>query len=119
MATVDPTGRLTNSPWGVIAAATHPSWVSDALFPFESLFFITAEGHQMHYVYEGPGPAIVFVHGNPTWSFEFRHLISGLRSEYRLHSQQQIYWRSAFPWHKVQLKIDVIPTILAQSPPND
>lgn len=37
----------------------------------------------MHYVDEGSGPAIVFVHGNPTWSFEFRHLISGLRSEYR------------------------------------
>ncbi len=37
----------------------------------------------MHYVDEGSGSPIVFVHGNPTWSFEFRHLIAGLRSEFR------------------------------------
>ena len=37
----------------------------------------------MHYVDEGAGSPIVFVHGNPAWSFEFRHLIDGLRSEFR------------------------------------
>ena len=37
----------------------------------------------MHYVDEGSGEPIVFVHGNPAWSFEFRHLIGGLRSEFR------------------------------------
>ena len=37
----------------------------------------------MHYVDEGSGEPIVFVHGNPAWSFEFRHLIRGLRSEFR------------------------------------
>ena len=61
-------------------AAARPGWVSDELFPFESRFFATADGQRMHYVDEGSGPAIVFVHGNPTWSFEFRHLIEGLRS---------------------------------------
>ena len=63
--------------------ATRPDWVSDDLFPFESKFFATPSGHQMHYVDEGAGEPIVFVHGNPAWSFEFRHLIKGLRSEYR------------------------------------
>jgi haloalkane dehalogenase len=29
----------------------------------------------MHYVNEGTGEPIVFVHGNPAWSFEFRKLI--------------------------------------------
>ena len=29
----------------------------------------------MHYVDEGSGEPIVFVHGNPAWSFEFRKLI--------------------------------------------
>jgi len=29
----------------------------------------------MHYVDEGAGDPIVFVHGNPAWSFEFRNLI--------------------------------------------
>jgi len=37
----------------------------------------------MHYVDEGSGEPIIFVHGNPAWSFEFRHLIGGLRSEFR------------------------------------
>ena len=60
-----------------------PGWVSDEAYPFESRFFETADGHAMHYVDEGAGPVIVFVHGNPAWSFEFRHLIAGLRSEFR------------------------------------
>ena len=60
-----------------------PSWVSDEMFPFESRFFTTKEGHSMHYIDEGSGEPVVFVHGNPTWSFEFRHLINGLRSEFR------------------------------------
>ena len=60
-----------------------PAWVSDEMFPFESRFVDTPRGHQMHYVDEGAGDPIVFVHGNPAWSFEFRHLIAGLRSEFR------------------------------------
>ena len=40
-------------------------------------------GQTMHYVDEGSGEPVVFVHGNPAWSFEFRHLITGLRSEFR------------------------------------
>jgi len=66
-----------------LVPATRPDWVSDDLFPFESKFFATPSGHQMHYVDEGAGEPIVFVHGNPAWSFEFRHLIKGLRSEFR------------------------------------
>ena len=42
--------------------------------------FTTEDGHL--YV-EGAGPPVVFVHGNPSWSFEFRHLIKGLRAEFR------------------------------------
>ena len=66
-----------------LVPATRPDWVSDDLFPFESKFFATPSGHQMHYVDEGAGEPIVLVHGNPAWSFEFRHLIKGLRSEFR------------------------------------
>ncbi len=60
-----------------------PAWVSNELFPFESRFFETPDGQRMHYVDEGSGPTIVFVHGNPSWSFEFRHLIAELRSDFR------------------------------------
>jgi haloalkane dehalogenase len=37
----------------------------------------------MHYVDEGEGPVILFVHGTPTWSFEFRHLARALRGGHR------------------------------------
>ena len=64
-------------------SAVRPGWVSDDLFPFESKFFTTPSGHTMHYIDEGEGRAIVFVHGNPTWSFEFRHPVRDLRTQYR------------------------------------
>jgi haloalkane dehalogenase len=37
----------------------------------------------MHYVDEGQGDAILLVHGTPTWSFEFRHLIVALSARHR------------------------------------
>jgi haloalkane dehalogenase len=38
---------------------------------------------EMHYVDEGSGPPILFVHGTPTNSFEFRHLIAALSKRHR------------------------------------
>ena len=60
-----------------------PAWLSDSMYPFESRFFATSSGHRMHFVDEGEGETIVFIHGNPAWSFEFRHLVAGLRSGFR------------------------------------
>ena len=60
-----------------------PDWLSDAMYPFESRCFDTPDGHRMHYVDEGHGPPIVFVHGNPSWSFEFREVIVGMRDDFR------------------------------------
>ena len=37
----------------------------------------------MHYVDEGSGPPILFVHGTPTNSFEYRHLIAALSKRFR------------------------------------
>ena len=37
----------------------------------------------MHFVDEGEGVPIVFVHGNPGWSFEFRNSIKELSKTYR------------------------------------
>ena len=65
------------------APSMRPDWVSDEMYPFESRFFATPSGQRMHFVDEGEGEPIGFVHGNPAWSFEFRHLIDGLRSEFR------------------------------------
>src|SRR5690606_31552993 len=40
-------------------------------------------GHRYSYVDEGTGPTVLFVHGNPTWSFAWRNLIKGLLPDYR------------------------------------
>jgi haloalkane dehalogenase len=32
----------------------------------------------MHYADEGSGEVVLLVHGTPTWSFEYRHLIKAL-----------------------------------------
>jgi haloalkane dehalogenase len=37
----------------------------------------------MHYVDEGSGPPVLFVHGTPTNSYEYRHLIAALSKRYR------------------------------------
>ncbi len=57
--------------------------ISSELYPFESHYF-EVPGGRMHYVDEGAGPAIVMLHGNPTWSFYYRDLIKGLRDRFRL-----------------------------------
>ncbi|MCB1630106.1 MAG: alpha/beta hydrolase, partial [Xanthomonadales bacterium] len=32
----------------------------------------------MHYLDEGSGPPVVMVHGNPSWSFYYRRLVTAL-----------------------------------------
>jgi haloalkane dehalogenase len=59
-----------------------PAWLDRGEYPFEPHYFPTPSG-RTHYVDEGTGEPIVFVHGNPSWSFEFRRLIKGLRARYR------------------------------------
>ena len=41
------------------------------------------EGHQLHYLDEGQGKTILFVHGTPEWSFGYRELIWNLRANFR------------------------------------
>jgi haloalkane dehalogenase len=65
-----------------MAAAGRPAWVDAELFPFESRF-VTIDGHTIHYVDEGSGPTLLFLHGNPTWSFVYRDVIRALRDEFR------------------------------------
>ncbi len=52
------------------------------LYPFES-HYARINGNQMHYVDQGKGAPVLMVHGNPTWSFYFRHLITGLSHGFR------------------------------------
>ena len=43
-------------------------------------------GIRMHYLDEGPrdGEVVVALHGNPSWSYYWRHLVLGLRDRYRV-----------------------------------
>jgi len=60
-----------------------PAWVDREAFPFRSRFLEVAPGRRVHYIDEGQGSAILFVHGTPTWSFEWRHLIRALSRTHR------------------------------------
>ncbi|NQW36187.1 MAG: haloalkane dehalogenase [Flavobacteriales bacterium] len=51
-------------------------------FPFESQF-IDINGSQMHYIDEGKGDPILFLHGNPTSSYLWRNVIPHLANKGR------------------------------------
>lgn len=60
-----------------------PAWLDRGEYPFASHWVMLASGARMHYVDEGTGPTVLFVHGTPTWSFEWRHQIRALSARYR------------------------------------
>jgi haloalkane dehalogenase len=76
-AAVNPVTSSAGSP------VTIPAWVDREAFPFRSRYLEIAPGRGVHYVDEGQGPAILFVHGTPTWSFEWRHCIRALSRTHR------------------------------------
>ena len=62
--------------------ATRPAWVNRALFPFDS-HFAEIDGALVHYIDEGEGPVFLGLHGNPAWSFLYRHIVNGLKDRFR------------------------------------
>ena len=52
-------------------------------YPFKHNYF-DLNGLKYHYLDEGKGEPVVMLHGNPSWSFYYRHLVRELRSDYRL-----------------------------------
>lgn len=59
-------------------------WLDRTAYPFASRWLELSAG-RAHYLDEGPRDAepIVFVHGTPSWSFEFRTLIGALSTHHR------------------------------------
>jgi len=82
---MEPTMRI---PTG---ADSTPTWVDRAAYPFAGHWLDLPGEGRIHFLDEGPtggGPAgegstIVFVHGTPSWSFDWRHLVAGLRATHR------------------------------------
>ncbi|HFE48433.1 MAG TPA: alpha/beta fold hydrolase [Chromatiaceae bacterium] len=67
------------------AAPPSPRFAVDkSLFPYASHSLRLENGADIHYVDEGEGPVLLLLHGNPTWSFLYRHLIAALRDDYRV-----------------------------------
>ena len=54
-------------------------------YPFTPRRFEVRPGIEMSFLDEGPrdGEVVVMLHGNPSWSYYWRHLVSGLSDKYR------------------------------------
>jgi len=52
-------------------------------YPFKH-HFLDIKNSKLHYVDEGRGEPILMVHGNPTWSFYYRHLIREFSKTHRV-----------------------------------
>jgi len=57
-------------------------WLDTTEYPFTSKY-VQINGYNLHYIDEGQGDPILFVHGTPSWSFDFRNCIKGLQSNFR------------------------------------
>ncbi|MHB1278163.1 MAG: alpha/beta fold hydrolase [Bacteroidia bacterium] len=57
-------------------------WLDKTEYPFTSRFF-KVNGQNLHYIDEGQGDVLLFVHGTPSWSFDFRNVIKELSGNYR------------------------------------
>jgi haloalkane dehalogenase len=74
---------------GIFEGGGRPAWVDGELYPFQDRWLPLEREGLIHYIDEGPPegtPAagtLVFAHGTPTWSFEWRQLIRELRSSWR------------------------------------
>ncbi|AKQ45568.1 alpha/beta hydrolase [Rufibacter radiotolerans] len=58
------------------------NWVDRLAYPFKENY-LQVPGGRLHYVDEGTGAPLLFVHGTPTWSFLWRHQIKELSKQYR------------------------------------
>lgn len=57
-------------------------WLDKSEYPFTSNYF-NVNGHNLHFIDEGEGEPLLFVHGTPSWSFDFRNVIKKLKATYR------------------------------------
>ncbi|HBF18661.1 MAG TPA: alpha/beta hydrolase [Cryomorphaceae bacterium] len=66
----------------MITTGNSQSWLNTGLYPFDHHYLQLDEG-TMHYIDEGEGEIILFVHGTPTWSFLYREFIKDLSGSFR------------------------------------
>lgn len=52
-------------------------------YPFTTREYLLPEGDRLSYLDEGSGRLLVFLHGNPSWSYLYRNLVSAFKDSYR------------------------------------
>ena len=57
-------------------------WLDTSLYPFENKY-IRLDAGKMHYIDQGKGNIILFIHGTPAWSFLYREYITELSKKNR------------------------------------
>lgn len=58
------------------------NWLNKSEYPFKSNYF-DINGQKLHFIDEGKGETILFVHGTPSWSFDYRNVIKNLKENFR------------------------------------
>ena len=61
---------------------SRPRWLGERLYPFTSRY-VEIDGHKIHYIDEGVGPTLLFLHAVPLWSFQYRNIIPRLTARFR------------------------------------
>lgn len=59
-----------------------PNWLNKNEYPFKSNY-INIDGNNLHYIDEGSGEVILFVHGTPDWSFTYRNMVKHFSKKFR------------------------------------
>jgi haloalkane dehalogenase len=72
------------------------AWVDASLWPYPPKTFSGPDGRH-HYVDVGDGPPVLWVHGTPTWSIDWRHLIDGWSGRRHLALDHLGFGRSERP----------------------
>src|SRR5215469_12938943 len=66
----------------LLPATQRPAWLDEQLYPFQS-HLVEIEGHHIHYIDEGAGPTLLFVHPGVGWSLMYSDIIQDLRGRFR------------------------------------
>lgn len=61
---------------------SQPNWLDKKEYPFSSKYFEVGS-QKLHYIDEGQGEILLFVHGTPSWSFDFRNVIKVMSKTHR------------------------------------
>ena len=66
-----------------LPAQPRPAWIDTTLWPHEGRKH-AVPGGRLHVTEVGEGPPVLFVHGTPSWSIDWRHLVRGWEGTRRI-----------------------------------